>query len=90
MTHIEIRTNDEVSIDGKVVGWASTYNQASSKNRDKFPRLENEAASNKFVFWPMTPNRIRADHIIVDDRLDDRNGGWNVAELTLAIEKAAP
>ena len=90
MTTITIHTNDEVHVDGRRIGWASTYNQASTRNREKFPRLSADEGAKKFVFWPMTQDGTRDRYVIIDERLDDLAGGWNEVAILAAIEKASP
>lgn len=84
---IQIHTNDEIEVNGKVIGWATTYNQARSKNREAFPGIEHE----KCVFWPMTEDRTRREYHIINHRLDDTSGKWNeatIAEMIKLVEAA--
>lgn len=85
MTNLTIRTNDEISINGKRLGWIMTYNQAKTKGH--VPFIENAIAAEKSVFWPMTEDGVRGDFIVLDERLDDRRGKVN-PKLADAIQAA--
>lgn len=77
-------TNDEVAIENKRVGWASTYMQARTKavvngNETKFPRIDNPHEA--FVFWPMTESGVRGSFVVVNERLYDQSNRLNEAAL---------
>lgn len=79
MTHY---TNDELELDGRVIGWAMSYRQASRKVSRKLPATAD--IHNAFVFWPVTKNFVRGDFVVIEEPL------YNGASLNReAVMKAA-
>ena len=76
---IQHHTNGEVTINGKRIGWADTYMQARTKNPATFLRIE--APHDAFVFWPMTGDGVRGEHVVINERLYDDSAKLNVAAL---------